>query len=156
MKSNSTLAFAVSLAVAITVILFLGACKLTTDSDSAIMLREGKLAELNFEQKGRAGHAIQILVEVPRAPSVLLQFRGQVLISQSGVVLENYPVGSDDMEKADWFSTSPDLQAYILTWRKDIPAIGDRMEDGQTYQFKVKFVQAPPNGSSLWLRWVTL
>lgn len=97
-----------------------------------------------------------MLLGASRAAQLPPSFKGNLIISEAGKEIGEYPIGSDDMQECNWLHDSPELQGYILTWRHTSSTAGftDFLQAERTYDFNVKFSKMPPAGSSLWLHWL--
>jgi len=118
-------------------------------------LADCKSLETHFTEMLPAGTMYQIVLGVPKASQTPPAFSGNIVISHAGSVIEDYRVGSDDMQECNWLDDAPQLQGYILTWRHNRePDFSGPLKERTAYDFKISFTKMPPTGSTLWLSWL--
>ena len=104
--------------------------------------------EMRFSTTFSAGRVFELLLAVPRSGQAPPSFHGTVTVSEAGHLIVDYPIGSDDMTLANWLYDAPELQSYILTWRKAPPILlHDQLVGRHRYDFVVRFSEQPPKVS---------
>lgn len=125
--------------------------------------RKQKLADCNtnrfdFLVKWPRGNLFQIVLGVPYSDTNKLSFSGELVFRSGKDVILSVPIDSTNIQPCNWLENtpeSPQLAGYILSWSQT--NITQRLNDfkgEQNFDVAVRFEEAPPLTSSLWLNWL--
>jgi hypothetical protein len=80
-----------------------------------------------------------------------IAFHGEVIIQQSTGRVARIQIASDHITPCNWLAEAG-LDGYILTWGRTNAGerLGELLRQGQSYDVRVAFSEAPPADSSLW------
>lgn len=97
------------------------------------------------------GDAYSLVIGLPKYNT---DFEGDVAIRSGGKVVMEFPISQRSAVKCNWLDNTGGLQGFIL--QQLAPKnLGRGSLAGKRFQVTVSFTKRRPEGSSLWLFWIT-
>ena len=135
--------------------LLLGGC-FCADVPQAQKLADCTSNEFSFKLSWPTGKLFQVVLGVPYTDTNALTFDGELVFRQNTGTVARVALTSDDVTPCNWLdnqTTHPRGAGYILTWGRT-NTLSPLFTKGQTYDVNVRFTEAPPPTSTLWLHWI--